>query len=239
MAVTARVGFVQPTTNLIGNRFGRYASTGRFRGGSKVSINRRLRMTTELSPLDSGYISTLPKSQQAAITLGISVGIALGTVALIDLVVPVLRHAPYALPASRLLGFVYAFAGFGHFQYLDGFCKVMPEKGEWGWWYLPGSAQFHVIWTGVAEIAGGLAVLGGDLPFIPQWVGPWGAAGLFLLTICVTPANLRSITHGESGPVKEMTGQEVTIPAAAHVFRALLQCGLLAILYSMATGYHS
>ena len=34
---------------------------------------------------------------------------------------------------------------------------VYPPIGTWGLWYLPGSAEFHVKWTGVAEVTAGVA----------------------------------------------------------------------------------
>lgn len=145
---------------------------------------------SDRGPLDPGYISTLPKAKQGLITAGIAAGMLFLTLALNDLVVPVLRTVPTAQPASRLIGLIYLVTGITHFTNLDGFCDVYPERGAWGWWYLPGSAKFHVEWTGVAEVLGGIAVLFGDLPIMPDWVGPYGALGLLVLTIVVTPANV-------------------------------------------------
>ena len=33
---------------------------------------------------------------------------------------------------------------------------MMPAQGAWGVWYLPGSKEFHVAWTGVVEFLAGL-----------------------------------------------------------------------------------
>jgi uncharacterized membrane protein len=44
----------------------------------------------------------------------------------------------------------------------------------------------------VAEILGGLGLCLGALPFdfVPSWLSPASALGLFCLTIAVTPANI-------------------------------------------------
>lgn len=55
-----------------------------------------------------------------------------------------------------------------------------------------GSDKFHVQWTGVAEVLGGLGLCLGALPFdfVPDWLSPASAYGLFLLTAVVTPSNI-------------------------------------------------
>jgi hypothetical protein len=51
-----------------------------------------------------------------------------------------------------LLGPIYMAAGAAHFSLKSDFENVYPYKGAWGIWYLPGSAEFHVAWTGYAEL---------------------------------------------------------------------------------------
>ena len=54
-----------------------------------------------------------------------------------------------------LLGAVFVLAGLAHFSSADGFRAIYPPPGTWGIWYLPGGADFHVAWSGAAEILGG------------------------------------------------------------------------------------
>ena len=108
----------------------------------------------------------------------------------------------------------------------------MP-RGAWGFWYLPGSASFHVNWTGVAEIAGGAGVLLGALPPVASALpslGPSAAFGLYLLTWAVTPANVYMFTHNAPGPGPA----GAVIPAAGHAVRFGLQVFLLSVLWGLA-----
>ena len=41
-------------------------------------------------------------------------------------------------------------------SHLVGYVNMMPAQGAWGVWYLPGSKEFHVAWTGVVEFLAGL-----------------------------------------------------------------------------------
>ena len=52
----------------------------------------------------------------------------------------------------------YVAAGAAHFALPKGFEDMFPHEGAWGFWYLPGTPDFHVKWTGVAEILGGLGM---------------------------------------------------------------------------------
>jgi len=200
---------------------------------------RRSAVRMEVGPSDPGYISTLSEPIQAAVTLLIYAGIALGTVALNALVAPKMRSIRILRILSRGLGLVFVAAGVQHFTLLQDFASMVPEKGAWGYWYLPGSAEFHTKWTGVAEVLGGLGVLVGDLPFLPLWVGPYAAAGLFLLVVVVTPSNMYMVTHGVLGPVKAWMGEDAVLRPDQHVIRMLLQAALLSALYSMAVDFHS
>mmetsp|Transcript_5512 Transcript_5512/g.14952 ORF Transcript_5512/g.14952 Transcript_5512/m.14952 type:complete len:280 (-) Transcript_5512:655-1494(-) len=143
-----------------------------------------------------------------------------------------------------LLGAVYLAAGITHFTLGEAYENIMPQKGAWGIWYLPGSAKFHVAWTGVAEILGGAGLLAGgiidaffpvyfDSPNLLSTAGLMSdsAACLFLLTIAVTPANIYMYTHGARLPTD---GPE--IPVTGHFIRAAMQIVLLGLLYQMGEG---
>uniref|UniRef100_A0A7S2ZC98 Uncharacterized protein n=1 Tax=Rhodosorus marinus TaxID=101924 RepID=A0A7S2ZC98_9RHOD len=236
------LGFVWSSSAfLLGTR--RQCSWTQRYGKSASSFNRRpsLRRSAvrmEVGPSDPGYISTLSKPIQAAVTLLIYAGIALATVALNILVAPKIRSIRVLRILSRALGLFFAAVGVQHFTLLQEISSMVPEKGAWGYWYLPGSAEFHTKWTGMAEVLGGLGVLLGDLPFLPLWVGPYAAAGLFLLVIVVTPSNMYMVTHGVLGPVKVWLGEDTVLRPNHHVIRMLLQAVLLSTLCSMAVGFH-
>ena len=139
-----------------------------------------------------------------------------------------------------LLGVIYFAAGLAHFKINEDFENIYPQKGSWGIWYVPGSSQFHVAWTGVAEIIGGLGLsigalsnkfFGINLPSISgSSLAADSALSLFLLTLAVTPANIYMFTHGARLPVN---GPEV--PLIGHLFRGILQVILLAFLLQMAS----
>jgi uncharacterized membrane protein len=110
-------------------------------------------------------------------------------------------------------------------------------QGAWGFWYLPGSPSFHVNWTGVAEIAGGVGCTLGalDLPFLPNWLLPASAFGLFLLTVVVSPSNMYMWTHNASPLTEEEQEKAGEVTWQFHVFRASLQVVLLATYLGLAT----
>lgn len=143
-----------------------------------------------------------------------------------------------------LLGAIYAAAGVTHFTLQEAYENIYPQRGSWGIWYLPGDAEFHVKWTGIAEILGGVGLLIGGLidAFAPVYssspnlftsagIGSDSAAALLLLTIAVTPANIYMFTHGARLPVD---GPEV--PIAGHAIRGMMQVVLFGLLYQMGQG---
>jgi uncharacterized membrane protein len=99
--------------------------------------------------------------------------------------------------------------------------------------------------AGVAELLGRPALLEGGCPLdvfaliwftspdIVTWAGlsSDSAAGLFLLTLAVTPANIYMYTHGAKLP---MDGPEV--PVVGHAIRGVMQIILLGLLYQMGEG---
>ena len=127
------------------------------------------------------------------------------------------------------LGLIFTAAGVAHFTMLEGFCNIYPGRGAWGFWYLPGTASFHVKWTGVAEIAGGVGLALGGLGVGPMGLMQASAAGLVALTLAVTPANIYMFTHGAQFPVG------VEVPVIGHAIRGVFQCILLAFFYVLAT----
>jgi uncharacterized membrane protein len=183
-------------------------------------------------------VQQLPLGAQAAVVAGIFGALGLSTHVCSNTVAPALEQAlPGLFAFSRatwpLLGATYVAAGVAHFTAKDSFCTMMPHRGAWGFWYLPGSPEFHVLWTGVVEIAGGLGVLAGAVPPVAEaapWLGPTSAYGLYWLTWAVTFANIFMFTHNAPGPGPAGT----VIPAQGHFIRFLLQVFLLTTLWGMA-----
>eukprot|EP00534_Pseudo-nitzschia_fraudulenta_P002151 CAMPEP_0201130960 /NCGR_PEP_ID=MMETSP0850-20130426/41383_1 /ASSEMBLY_ACC=CAM_ASM_000622 /TAXON_ID=183588 /ORGANISM="Pseudo-nitzschia fraudulenta, Strain WWA7" /LENGTH=253 /DNA_ID=CAMNT_0047400875 /DNA_START=189 /DNA_END=947 /DNA_ORIENTATION=- len=116
-------------------------------------------------------------------------------------------------------GLIFSLAGITHFTLAEEYENIVPTKGSWGVWNIPGSKAFHVAWTGVAELAGGLGLLAGGIssslaPFTSAGLGSDSAAALFLLTLAVTPANIFMYTHGAKLPM-----DSEPLPVAFHGVR--------------------
>ena len=190
-------------------------------------------------------VSGLDESAQTAVVLGVWTAILLATYECCTVVGPALESlSPGLMAWSKstwpVIGLTYVAAGVAHFTVHDGFATMMPHEGAWGFWRLPGSPSFHVNWTGVAEIAGGLGLVLGSLPFglTPDslaWLSPASAAGLFLLTVVVTPANTYMFTHNSPGPLPPNADESMrTIPPLGHLARGGLQVFLLSLLHGVA-----
>jgi uncharacterized membrane protein len=95
--------------------------------------------------------------------------------------------------------------GVTHFTNPDFFVSIMPP-------YLGYHLQIVYI-SGVFEILGAIGIL---VPSLRQWAGN----GLFLLTICVTPANIHMWLHPELFP--EMSPTALSIRLVVQVM--LLAC---------------
>jgi len=197
-------------------------------------------------PSPSG-VNMAPEPLQAAVFFSIFAALGVSTALFSDFLGDItlkyewVQTWRYSWP---LLGAIYAAAGVTHFTLQDEYENIYPSPKAWGFWNLPGSPEFHVKWTGVGEILGGLGLLigGGIDAFAPVYfsspniISDAGllsdsAAGLLLLTIAVTPANIFMYTHGAKLP---KDGPE--IPVAGHAIRGVMQVVLFGLLYQMGQG---
>lgn len=172
---------------------------------------------------------------KAAIFVAVFAGLGAGTTSLLagfntlEALLPPGWFAAWQSTWAPFLGLLFIAAGISHFTLLKEFCNIYPGKGTWGFWYLPGTASFHVKWTGIAEFAGGLGLSLG-------WLGLGAnlgldraaALGLFTLTLAVTPANIYMFSHGAQLP------EGLEVPVAGHAIRGFLQCVLLAFFWTLA-----
>jgi len=151
--------------------------------------------------------------------------------------------------AALLLGAVFVTAGRSHFTVPEAFIAIYPPLGTWGFWYLPGSAAFHVAWTGVAEICGGSGLLlGGALdalaltrldpagavsalaPSGKSALRPLAARALLLLVLAVTPANFLMFSHGATMP--GIVEGPLSMPW--HLARFAAQVSILSVFLTLA-----
>jgi uncharacterized membrane protein len=141
-------------------------------------------------------------------------------------------------------GLIFIAAGIAHFTMKDTFIAMVPPKNTWGGlWQIPAPfletisstigtplsyAEYHVYWSGIAEVGGGLLLIIAFLfPNIVPMVIP--ASLIFLLLICVTPANIYMATHDVQAP----NLPPIPYPSG-HVGRGILQCILLAMFWKLA-----
>ncbi|KAG2451891.1 hypothetical protein HYH02_003666 [Chlamydomonas schloesseri] len=188
-----------------------------------------------------GAVQQLPESLQSLIFVSIFIALAVCTYLNVTLVGPALAAAAPAVHAWLLWARVplcsalFSAVGVAHFTAHEGIASMYPKPGAWGLWHLPGSASFHTNWTGVAEVAGalGLALGAAAIPALqalyPQ-LQAVSAAGLFLLTIAVSPANVYMFTHNAPGPVGSV------VPWPLHVLRFYMQVALLTAFWDMGRG---
>ena len=138
------------------------------------------------------------------------------------------KFASWQAASPAVLGALYVAAGALHFPKLKEMCNIVPPKGTWGLWYVPGQASFHVKWTGVVEVLAGAGLVAGWFGVGPPSLLKKSAAVLFALTAAVTPANVYMFTHGAQFP----KGQK--FPVIGHVARAAVQCALLSTMWTLA-----
>jgi uncharacterized membrane protein len=113
----------------------------------------------------------------------------------------------------RLAGLIFVFlwffgGGIGHFVVTDFFTSIVPPYIPW-----PLAAVYV---SGVFEILGALGLL------LPA-TRPWAGAGLFVLILCVTPANLWMLQHPELYP---------KFPVPALWLRMVIQVFLLWVVWT-------
>lgn len=211
--------------------------------------NFRLQMTS------TSGIDMLPELVQASIFIGVYAALGLATVPTSNLINGISksiiglerwRDSFIETSLPLLLGAFYLSAGVGHFVAMDAFASIYPPIGTWGIWYLPGSANFHVAWTGLVEVFGGLGLMlsggrkllgvesdeddGSDveegLLTFNKLLVPLTASALFLLTVIVTPANIYMYTHGammgDASPPFDLTFHLVRFGVQVVVLNLLL-----------------
>lgn len=105
----------------------------------------------------------------------------------------------------------FAFGGLGHFVAADFFIGIVPP-------YIPYAAAAVYV-SGVFELLGAAGLL------LPQWRKPAGI-GLFLLTLCVTPANVHMSLHPELF-LHLAKGLSLSAFSAVLGFRLVVQAFLL------------
>jgi len=138
--------------------------------------------------------------------------------------------------AAATLGVTFVLAGRSHFTMPEAFKAIYPPPGTWGFWYLPGSSDFHVAWTGVAELLGGAGLLLGCLLSVVgqasmgRELRVWVARAVFLLVLAVSPANMYMFTHGAVMP--GVTPDE--LPLGWHAGRFVAQALVLSVLLTTA-----
>ena len=191
-------------------------------------------------------VSAKPEAEQKLWIAGIGAGIAAGVavlVALISAIDPLLPADVVSFVGNAnavLIGLFFAGLGVAHFAVKDAFTGVVPPLGTWGGlWQVPAPgaeelklsyAEYHVAWTGVAEVGGGLLLAASGLGLVPAALQQVDAFLLFLLTIAVTPANVYQFTHdaqmvGAGPPLKYPD---------SHIVRAGVQVVLLGELWKLA-----
>ena len=193
-------------------------------------------------------IDGLPLAAQTATVAGIFVALGLGSTLLtagaqaVTDVIPPRAKTLTGGALACLLGAAFIFAGYAHFAFEGAYTAIYPPQGTWGFWYLPGSAEFHVAWTGGAEALGGLGLLLGGLgdlfgdPLSGGRARPLrqlSASALFLLMVAVFPANIYQYTHGAimvGLPGPETGAPDGPLPLDYHYVRLAVQIVLLSLL---------
>lgn len=194
-------------------------------------------------PDPSILLSAKSDSTQRVGVIGIGAGLLFGTYLFSSFLVWLQtitggltsKAVDFGLPVP--LGLIFVFVGGSHFFYKNEFAVIVPPNGTWGGlWNVPTpgadylgltNEEYHVLWSGVAEIGGGALLVLAGLNQIPVQIP---AFLLFLLTLAVTPANIYMFTH--DAPLS--FAPQLRYPSD-HIARGVLQIVLLSLLWYLAT----
>ena len=196
---------------------------------------------TPITALAPSGIDGLPLTEQAEVVAGIfaALGIgAFGTARVCEAIgdaLPVSVTSTATKIGGALLGAVFMAAGFSHFALPEAYYAIFPPQGTWGLWYLPGSAEFYVAATGLAEGLGGLGMFLGGVGDLTGLDGGGRArplrqlcaSSLFVLMVAVFPVNIYQYTHGA---IMVGAGPDGPLDLSYHYVRLALQIGLLVAL---------
>ena len=182
----------------------------------------------------------LPFATQQAVFAGAFVGLGIAAIASAAAyksaknAVPGVWWDRWELWSAFTLGVTFVLAGRSHFTVPEAFKSIYPPVGTWGFWYLAGSSDFHVAWTGVAELLGGSGLLAGVMLSLTNQPNgrlllSWSARCV-LLVLCVSPANIYMYTHGAIIPGIV----EGDLPVGWHTGRFVAQAIVLSVLLTTA-----
>jgi uncharacterized membrane protein len=183
--------------------------------------------------------------------VGIVSALGIGTYGIIQVLTLLEQILPYGWYATWRdytwpipFGLIFITAGVAHFTMKETFTAMVPPKNTWGGlWQIPtpfiesisstlktplSYAEYHVYWSGIAEASGGLLLIISF--FFPNIIPVTIPAFLiFLLLICVTPANIYMATHDIQAP----NLPPIPYPSG-HIGRGILQCILLSMFWKLA-----
>lgn len=195
-------------------------------------------------PDPSVLVSSKDGKTQQLWVAGIGAGVAVGTAVLVTILSAIEAALPEGVFATLgnanavPLGLVFAAIGASHFAKKEIYLDIVPPLGAWGGlWQVPAPgkpadlsyAEYHIYWSGAAELAGGLVLSASGLGLLPMAIQRVDAALLLLLCAVVTPANVYMFTHDA-----QMQGAPPLKYPDSHVVRAVLQVVLLADFWKLA-----
>mmetsp|Transcript_14379 Transcript_14379/g.29437 ORF Transcript_14379/g.29437 Transcript_14379/m.29437 type:complete len:202 (-) Transcript_14379:1696-2301(-) len=171
-------------------------------------------------------VSLLPLAMQAVVVWSIMAAFGVLTTACV-LLLDVLNATPMVSHWVMFPTLVFLISGVFHFTHLHYMKRLVPCFGAWGFWYIPGSPEFHTIWSGVLELVLGGRVLYGTIignSSIVQSTSRY----LFLFLVTLTFGNIFMFTHNSPGPMDPTT---LPFPLRRHLMRALMQLIMFVILW--------